>query len=65
LSSEETLNCNEVAVFDEKKPESSDMSGCRVDSIPVEPLFVMDGTLNGKRARILKDDGCNTNVVST
>ena len=33
-------------------------------SIPVKPLIVLDGTLNGRRARILKDDGCNTNVIS-
>jgi len=32
--------------------------------IPVEPLLVLDGDLNGKRVRVLKDDGCNTNVVS-
>jgi hypothetical protein len=31
---------------------------------PIEPLFIMNGTLNGKNVRILKDDGCNTNVVS-
>jgi hypothetical protein len=59
------LNCNEVAVFDEQSPESSDVNGCSVDSIPVEPLLVMDGTLSGRCARILKDAGCNTNVLST
>ena len=33
-------------------------------TIPVEDLIVVEGTLNGESARILKDDGCNTNVVS-
>ncbi len=26
--------------------------------------MVLEGSLNGKRVRVLKDDGCNTNVVS-
>ena len=32
--------------------------------IPVEPLFVLSGKLNGVSVRVLKDDGCNTNVIS-
>lgn len=32
--------------------------------IPVEPLLVFYGLLNGVSARILKDDGCSTNVIS-
>lgn len=32
--------------------------------IPMEDLIVLDGSLEGKRVRVLKDDGCNTNVVS-
>ena len=34
------------------------------ESIPMEDLLVLDGTLNGIRVKVLKDDGCNTNVVS-
>ncbi len=26
--------------------------------------MVLEGSFNGKRVRVLKDDGCNTNVVS-
>ena len=33
-------------------------------TIPVENLLVIDGFLNGKMVKILKDDGCNTNVIS-
>jgi len=33
-------------------------------SIPVEPLLVLSGKLNGVSARVLKDDGCSTNVIS-
>ena len=33
-------------------------------TIPVKHLIVVEGTLNGESARILKEDGCNTNVVS-
>ena len=32
--------------------------------IPVEPLLVLSGKLNGVSARVLKDDGCSTNVIS-
>ena len=32
--------------------------------IPVESLLVFSGLLNGVSARILKDDGCSTNVIS-
>lgn len=32
--------------------------------IPVAPLIVLDGSLNGIRVQVLKDDGCNTNIVS-
>lgn len=35
-----------------------------VDYIPVESLLVLKCKSNGKSARALKDDGCNTNVVS-
>ena len=32
--------------------------------IPVERLLVLSGTMNGLSVKVLKDDGCNTNVVS-
>ncbi len=32
--------------------------------MPLETLIVLEGSLNGKRVRVLKEDGCNTNVVS-
>lgn len=63
-SSGTMLSCNEVAVSDVNKNDSNKTDGCRGDSIPIEPLFVMNGTFNGMPVRILKDDGCNTNVVS-
>ena len=34
------------------------------DPIPVEDLIILDGLLEGKKVSVLKDDGCNTNVVS-
>ncbi len=33
-------------------------------SLPLETLMVVEGSLNGKPIRVLKDDGCNTNAVS-
>ena len=43
--------------------ESSE--GIPIDEpVPMEDLIVLDGSLDGKRVRVLKDDGCNTNVVS-
>ena len=33
------------------------------DPIPVEPLLVFRGQLHDLPVEILKDDGCNTNVV--
>ena len=34
------------------------------EPIPMEDLIVLDGSLDGKGVRVLKDDGCNTNFVS-
>ena len=34
------------------------------EEVPTEPLIVLKGTINGRRATMLKDDGCNTNIVS-
>ena len=33
--------------------------------VPLEPLLVLRGRLNGVSVRVLKDDGCNTNVISS
>jgi hypothetical protein len=44
--------------------ESKDIFGCRDDSIPIKPLLVLRGKFNGIPVKMLKDDGCNTNVVS-
>ena len=46
----------EVKTFDENISMNS--------SVVVKDLLVLDGTLDMKRVRLLKDDGCNTNVVS-
>jgi hypothetical protein len=64
MSSGTMLSCNEVAVSDVNENDSNKTDGCRGDSIPIEPLFVMDGTFMGKPVCILKDNRCNTNVVS-
>ena len=34
------------------------------NGVPISDLLVLDGFLEGKNVRILKDDGCNTNVMS-
>lgn len=34
------------------------------ERIPVKPLITLCGTLAGQQLTILKDDGCNTNVLS-
>ena len=34
------------------------------EDIPLEPLLVLNGKLNDISVRVLKDDGCNTNVIS-
>ncbi len=34
------------------------------DPIPMDVLMVLNGKLEGRRVKVLKDDGCNTNVVS-
>lgn len=47
-----------------QRVEVSSASAATDDSIPVEPLLVIEGLMNGKPVRILKDDGCNTNVIS-
>ena len=44
---------------------SSQENSIRIDgSIPVKPLLVRRGELHGKSVTVLKDDRCNTNVVS-
>ncbi len=32
--------------------------------IPMDDLIALEGSLDGKSVQVLKDDGCNTNVVS-
>lgn len=32
--------------------------------VPIDELITMPGTLNGRQVTVLKDDGCNTNVIS-
>lgn len=32
--------------------------------VPIDKLITMPGTLNGRQVTVLKDDGCNTNVIS-
>jgi hypothetical protein len=51
-------------VPDVESHDSNKSDGCRDDRIPIEPLFVMNETRNGMPVCKLKDDGCNTNVVS-
>ena len=34
------------------------------EPIPVELLLVLSGAMNGLSVKVLKDNGCNTNVVS-
>lgn len=34
------------------------------DDVPLQPLLVLNGKLNDVSVRVLKDDGCNTNVIS-
>ena len=34
------------------------------NDVPHEPLLVLKGKLNDVSVRVLKDDGCNTNVIS-
>lgn len=36
----------------------------QTDEVPVEDLLLMEGETNRERVQVLKDDGCNTNVVS-
>jgi Aspartyl protease len=44
--------------------ESNEIIDGRDESIPISPLIIFKGTFNGIPVKILKDDGCNTNVVS-
>jgi hypothetical protein len=59
----EFMGCNEVAVFETEKHSFNNMNDRPDDSIPIKPLFVVNGTLNERNVRILKDDGCNIIVV--
>jgi len=52
----ETVESNTIV---REKNESVHSGG-----IPLEPLLVLKGKLNSVSVRVLKDDGCNTNVVS-
>ena len=45
------------------KEDVSDARGSS-DCAPVNSLLVLGGYLNGIKASVLKDDGCNTNVIS-
>ncbi len=43
-----------------EKSERSPIEG----PIPMDDLIVLDGSIDGRKVRVLKDDGCNKNVVS-
>lgn len=43
---------------------SDDHSGREEETVPVNTLLVFDGHVEGRNDSILKDDGCNTYVVS-
>lgn len=53
------FNCSRVQAGNIVREDIS-MNG----SVEVKDLLVLDGSLEKKRVRVLKDDGCNTNVVS-
>jgi hypothetical protein len=53
----EFMGYNEIAVFETEKHAFNNMNGRRDDSMPIRPLFVMNGALNGTNVRMLKDDG--------
>ena len=64
-----SFKCGELSISAERA-ESNTMLN-HEDYIPTdgpiqgEPLIVLNSWLHGKVAKVLKDDGCNTNVVST
>lgn len=35
------------------------------NEIPIEELITMYGMIEGQQVSVLKDDGCNTNVISS
>lgn len=41
-----------------------DINNTRYSRVPTKPLITFDGTIGGKKITVLKDDGCNTNVLS-
>lgn len=47
--------------YTERTPHGKD-SG---ETLPTKPLLTFRGSLNGEEIVVLKDDGCNTNVLST
>ena len=55
------VRCEEVetnAIIRDKNDIPTD------ELVPVASLIVLSGKLNGISVRVLKDDGCNTNVIS-
>lgn len=42
---------------------SAPISGAKI--LPIEPLLLVDGTLNGVAVSVLLDDGCSANIIST
>lgn len=41
------------------------LSPSALEDLPIDELFVLPGMMAGKQVTVLKDDGCNTNILST
>ncbi len=51
--------------FESNKTCRNGRKGIPIDEpIPMDDLIVLEGLLDGEKVNVLKDDGCNTNVVS-
>ena len=62
-SGKESVSDEDRSIYAEKSSVSRDTESSTI-SVPLKDLIVLEGSLEGKRVQVLKDDGCNTNVVS-
>ncbi len=60
-SSKPTLSNQESKTLSESSYKNDNSEG---EDVPFDELIVVEGLMEGEKVRVLKDDGCNTNIIS-
>ena len=56
------LSKQKAETISEPRYKNNDSDG---EDVPCDELIVVEGFMEGEKVRVLKDDGCNTNIISS